>query len=76
VKLKDLLTNNKTLIHLDISSNFISARDMKEIAVGLKKNTTLYGIHVLGNQAEIDANGFIEVPHNEVPNEEENMKAT
>lgn len=33
---------------------------MEIIGEGLKKNHTILGLHVKGNQAELDANGFIQ----------------
>ena len=50
---------NFTLLHLDISFNSFSSEDMIVIGDGLRENHTLFGIHVDGNNAKVDANGFI-----------------
>ena len=46
---------NKTLIHVDISHSNLNWTQMEIIGEGLKKNHTILGIHVKGNQAEINA---------------------
>jgi len=32
---------------------------MKEIEIGIKDNHTLWGIHVIGNEADVDSEGFV-----------------
>jgi hypothetical protein len=37
---------------------------MEIIGEGLKSNHTIYGIHVKGNNAQVDSNGFIKQLNN------------
>jgi len=50
---------NFTLMHLDISFNGFTAEDMTALSDGLRENHTLLGCHVEGNNARIDALGFL-----------------
>jgi hypothetical protein len=50
---------NSKLLHLDLSFNKISYEDTEEMSIGLKENTTLYGIHYAGNSGRIDSLGFM-----------------
>ena len=50
---------NKSLVHVDISHNNLSWGQMEIIGEGLRSNHTIRGLHVKGNQAELDALGFI-----------------
>jgi hypothetical protein len=49
---------NKTLIHIDLSSNDFSSEACKFIGKRLKKNHTLYGVHMHGNACSVDSFGF------------------
>ena len=51
--------NNDTLIHVDISNNNLSWPEMEIIGEGLRKNHTILGLHVKGNMAQVDSQGFI-----------------
>lgn len=51
---------NTTLMHVDISHNDMQWPEMEVIGEGLKSNHTILGIHVKGNQAQVDSWGFIE----------------
>ena len=50
---------NKTLIHVDISYNSIRLNDMSMIGESLVQNHTILGIHIMGNEGEVDKKGFI-----------------
>ena len=51
------------LVHLDISHNHISYEDCEYIATYIKTNHSILGIHVDGNDMNIDALGFIHPNH-------------
>ena len=50
---------NLTLLHVDISFNGFSAEDMIAIGDGLRENHSLFGCHIEGNNARMDALGFV-----------------
>lgn len=60
-KLCDYLVKNKSLVHLDLSSNFFTLQDCKAIAEAIAKNHTIYGFHFRGNYGWVDARGFLVV---------------
>jgi len=51
--------NNESLVHVDISHNSLRWEQMEIIGEGLRTNHTIMGLHVKGNQAEVDSLGFI-----------------
>lgn len=51
---------NKFLTHVDISFNQFSVEDMQTIGDGLRENHTLIGFHCEGNNATVDALGFVQ----------------
>ena len=55
----DCFRYNRTLIHVDISHNNLRALEILTISEGLRANHTILGIHLIGNEGEIDANGFV-----------------
>lgn len=57
---------NTDLIHVDISHNNLRTLEMEVIAEGLKSNHTILGIHIMGNEAEIDNKGFVEADNEKV----------
>ncbi|CAK0802441.1 unnamed protein product, partial [Prorocentrum cordatum] len=57
--LSSVLNDCKSLFHLDISYNHFSAEDCDLLADGIRKNHSLWGVHIEGNKAMIDADGFI-----------------
>ena len=60
VALGDYFVNeNIDLIHLDISHNNINYIDCKLLSEKVKQNHTILGIHLDGNEMEINALGFI-----------------
>ena len=58
-QMAELLSTQENLVHLDISNNRLSSQDCTVIARGLSENHTLWGMHIIGNDAKIDAKGFI-----------------
>ena len=46
---------NTTMIHVDISHNNLRLNQMEIIAEGLRPNNTILGIHLKGNEGEVDA---------------------
>ncbi|CAD8172456.1 unnamed protein product [Paramecium pentaurelia] len=50
-----------SLVHLDISYNQLSEKQLKQFSQALLKNNSLYGLHIEGNKcsAKIDPYGFI-----------------
>jgi len=53
------IAGNTTLIHLDLSNNYINKEDTKIIAEDLKANHSLYGLHFHGNMGYVDFKGFL-----------------
>jgi len=58
-KWSKMLAKNEKLLHLDISFNGFKAPDMEIIGEGLKENRTLLGLHVIGNEGNVDSLGFV-----------------
>ena len=61
------LSMNKTLIHLDISHNSLSCKDIEIIGEGLLENHTLLGLHISGNFGGVDDLGFLSSDPNRRP---------
>ncbi|CAK71521.1 unnamed protein product (macronuclear) [Paramecium tetraurelia] len=57
-----LLNTQLSLVHLDISYNQLSEKQIRQLNDALLKNNSLYGIHLEGNKFEgfIDPYGFIQ----------------
>jgi len=55
----DCFRFNQSLIHVDISHNNLRQLELETIAEGLRANHVILGLHLLGNEGEIDANGFM-----------------
>lgn len=49
----------KAMFHMDLSYNGFGAEDCAVMAAGLAKNHTLFGLHLVGNEATVDDFGFI-----------------
>eukprot|EP00931_Biecheleriopsis_adriatica_P027519 TRINITY_DN16548_c0_g1_i2.p1 TRINITY_DN16548_c0_g1~~TRINITY_DN16548_c0_g1_i2.p1 ORF type:complete len:1094 (-),score=248.78 TRINITY_DN16548_c0_g1_i2:108-3389(-) len=58
-QLAKLFVETSTLRHLDISKCDLSAACCQILADGLKDNSSLLGVHVSGNEARLDPQGFI-----------------
>ena len=50
---------NKSLLHVDMSHNHISLQDVEIIAGGLRENHKILGFHFIGNDGDIDNQGFM-----------------
>ena len=46
-------------MHLDFSFNSFKAGDISVIGEALKRNHTIFGLHLMGNDAKIDELGFV-----------------
>lgn len=57
----NILTNNKTLIHVDLSENNFSLDESRIIGEALEKNKKIYGFHFAGNHGYIDSKGFLKL---------------
>ncbi|CAK0882542.1 unnamed protein product [Prorocentrum cordatum] len=57
--LSSLFADGKVMFHLDLSYNCFVSSDCLILAEGLKNNHTLFGIHMSGNEATVDDQGFI-----------------
>ena len=57
---KALMENSK-LRHLDLSHNELTQEQMLAISAGLETNHAIYGIHMFGNQCDVDSKGFIQL---------------
>jgi hypothetical protein len=55
----DCFKQNSILIHVDISYNSLRLYDMKVIGESLKTNHSILGIHIMGNEGEVDKKGFV-----------------
>jgi Ran GTPase-activating protein (RanGAP) involved in mRNA processing and transport len=53
------LSGQQSLQHLDLSNNYFNQKECEILGDGLKVNKKIYGIHVQGNDCEIDAKGYI-----------------
>ena len=53
------MTENSSLLHLDISYNQISIDDSRVFATALELNHTMWGLHYQGNCGEVDALQFL-----------------
>ena len=58
-KLGEVLAMQSNLLHMDISNNSIKDGDCAIIANNLAANHSLWGFHVMGNRACMDAKGFM-----------------
>ena len=54
-----MFTNNKYLVHVDLSYCDISKEECFKMNEGLIQNHSILGIHMTGNGLDTDANGFI-----------------
>lgn len=57
--LKDCFEQNKSLLHLDLSTNGFNQVDCAFIAESIKANRTIYGFHFAGNYGYVDTKGFL-----------------
>lgn len=67
-ELSEMFRLNKTLIHLDLSQNNITKLNCEKMMEGLKMNHTLLGIHMGGNDCDLDSQGFMKDANKDVSN--------
>ena len=53
------LKDHSKLFHLDISHNKFNAANVKILGSGLATNHHIMGVHVCGNEAQVDSLGFV-----------------
>ena len=58
-QISSILSEQKRLKHLDLSSNYLSQQYCEILAGGLKSNHDILGIHMSGNDCTVDSYGFI-----------------
>ena len=58
-ELAKALSDDGPLVHLDLSYNSIQADACEILGQGLRQNHTLLGLHLVGNEAAVDAAGFV-----------------
>jgi len=68
-----VLRDSDVLFHLDISHNHLSSSCCMMIADGLRNNHSLFGIHITGNEATVDAFGFVVPTKMSNNNDDENI---
>eukprot|EP00930_Biecheleria_cincta_P042856 TRINITY_DN29493_c0_g1_i1.p1 TRINITY_DN29493_c0_g1~~TRINITY_DN29493_c0_g1_i1.p1 ORF type:complete len:1004 (-),score=210.82 TRINITY_DN29493_c0_g1_i1:50-3061(-) len=57
--LSKALRQESSLVHLDLSYNSLRCQDCQVLAEGLRDNHSLIGLHLVGNAASVDADGFV-----------------
>eukprot|EP00931_Biecheleriopsis_adriatica_P052251 TRINITY_DN30378_c0_g1_i2.p1 TRINITY_DN30378_c0_g1~~TRINITY_DN30378_c0_g1_i2.p1 ORF type:complete len:1630 (+),score=356.30 TRINITY_DN30378_c0_g1_i2:150-5039(+) len=57
--LGNIFRDCEALFHLDLSYNGFDAEDCGLMATGLTNNHTLFGLHLVGNEATVDELGFV-----------------
>ena len=60
-KICQVLSHNRSLLHLDLSYNYLTLKEANCFAESIRSNHTLLGIHVEGNYSSVNANGFVEI---------------
>eukprot|EP00928_Gymnodinium_smaydae_P100114 TRINITY_DN9745_c0_g1_i2.p1 TRINITY_DN9745_c0_g1~~TRINITY_DN9745_c0_g1_i2.p1 ORF type:complete len:991 (-),score=202.28 TRINITY_DN9745_c0_g1_i2:161-3133(-) len=60
------LAQDCPLIHLDLSYNALQPKECEVLGRGLRSNHSLLGLHLVGNAADVDANGFVTSRNNPV----------
>jgi len=58
-----VLRESSVLYHLDLSYNRLDSACCAVIGGGLRDNHSLYGLHLVGNSAFVDADGFLQPLH-------------
>mmetsp|Transcript_55027 Transcript_55027/g.98086 ORF Transcript_55027/g.98086 Transcript_55027/m.98086 type:complete len:1062 (+) Transcript_55027:21-3206(+) len=74
-KLAVVLRDMDKLKHLDISFNRLRHKEVEVIGRGLAVNRSLWGLHVEGNSAVLDANGFLHTVVDNVEPSAESLSA-
>ncbi|CAE8654855.1 unnamed protein product [Polarella glacialis] len=58
----NVFRESATLYHCDLSYCGMDSRCCAVIGDGLRDNNSLYGLHIVGNEAVVDADGFLTTP--------------
>jgi len=66
--MSQMFQSNKTLLHVDLGSNGLKVKELQTIGEGLKDNHTILGLHMMGNELQTDALGFLYVEDKDVSN--------
>lgn len=59
IKWSEVFVENTTLLHLDMSHNNLETQEIRIMAAGLDQNHSILGIHLQGNEATVNAGGFV-----------------
>lgn len=62
----NLLSTNRTLIHVDLSDNNFNMEESRLIGEALNKNKKIYGFHFNGNYGYIDTKGFLKLENKDI----------
>jgi hypothetical protein len=57
--LKEFLATDKSIVHLDLTSNKFRYEECEKIKEGLDFNRTIYGFHFEGNYGYVDSEGYL-----------------
>lgn len=57
--ISEVLKSQTYLLHIDLSSNYLSSEQCDMLSQGLSSNHSILGLHMLGNDCHIDSRGFI-----------------
>lgn len=58
-RISDIISNQKSLKHLDLSFNYLTGEDCKVLADGFCNNHEILGVHMIGNDCVVDSSGFL-----------------
>jgi len=64
----EFLKKNEKVVHLDLSTNYFTLEECKQIADGINLNRTIYGFHFFGNFGYVDNRGFLVLNSEEIAN--------
>ena len=58
-RISESVSKQTFLLHLDLSHNYITYKECEVLGTGLEQNHTLMGLHLAGNECNLDSKGFI-----------------
>lgn len=62
----EFFKKNEKVIHLDLSSNYFTLDECRQIAEGINSNKSIYGFHFFGNFGYVDNRGFLILNNEEI----------
>lgn len=62
----EFFKKNEKVIHLDLSSNYFTVEECRQIAEGFNENKSIYGFHFFGNFGYVDNRGFLILNNEEI----------